>query len=117
DATTLQNVVPLLTAVLAWRMLGESVGGRTAIALACGMVGVVIVAHPSVGVALDPIGVAAALGGAMCSAIAYVTVRSLAKTENPLVIVMYFPLVATPMAIPWAAYDVVVPSALDWLLL
>ena len=53
----------------------------------------------------------------MCSSIAYVTVRQLARTEHPLVIVFYFPLVATPLAIPWAAAEWVTPSAAEVLLL
>jgi drug/metabolite transporter (DMT)-like permease len=117
DATTLQNIVPLLTAVLAWWLLREAVGRATGVALACGLAGVVLVAHPTLGVPLDPLGVAAALGGATCSAIAYVTVRQLSRTEHPLVIVTYFPLVAVPLAIPWAAWDWVAPQPVEWLLL
>src|SRR6185312_4974421 len=51
------------------------------------------------------------------SSIAYVTVRELSKTEHPLVIVFYFPLVATPLAIPWAAAHCVWPSLHAWALL
>lgn len=116
DATTLQNVIPLLTAFLAWWLLGERVGGSTVVALACGIAGVLLIVHPS-GSGLDPLGVAFALGGASCSACAYVTVRQLARTEHPLVIVYYFPLVATPLAIPWAAASWVTPSAVELLLL
>jgi drug/metabolite transporter (DMT)-like permease len=116
DATTLQNVTPLLTAILAWRLLGERVGGATLIALGCGIGGVLLIVHPSGG-GLDPVGVALALGGACCSAFAYVTVRQLSRTEHPLVIVYYFPLVATPLAIPWAASSWVTPSAVELLLL
>ena len=36
DATILQNTVPLLTAMLAWWLLGETVGPSIGIALACG---------------------------------------------------------------------------------
>jgi drug/metabolite transporter (DMT)-like permease len=116
DATTIQNTTPLLTAVLAWWILREQVGWSTAVAIACGIGGVLMIVHPS-GSGLDPIGLAFALGAASCSAIAYVTVRQLARTEHPLVIVFYFPLVATPLAIPWAVADWVTPSALDWVLL
>lgn len=116
DATTLWNVTPLLTALLAWWLLGERVGASTAVALVCGVAGVLLIVHPS-GSGLDPIGVALALGAATCSASAYVTVRQLSRTEHPLVIVFYFPLVATPLAIPWAAADWVTPTAEDWLLL
>lgn len=119
DATTLQNTVPLLTAVLAWRVLGERVSRWTALALACGAAGVTIVARPLAhgADALDALGIAAALGGAACSAIAYVTVRRLSRTEHPLVIVLAFPLLATPLSLPWLLYDCRVPSALDLLLL
>ncbi len=116
DATTLQNTTPLVTALLAWWLLGERVGKGTAFAIACGLAGVVLVVHPTGGGA-DPAGVAVALIGATFSATAYVTVRQLSKTEHPLVIVFYFPLVATPLAVPWAASHLVVPCATDWLLL
>jgi drug/metabolite transporter (DMT)-like permease len=119
DATTLQNTTPLVTALLAWWVLGERLGWAAALALACGLGGVVLVVHPGVPIAaaLDPTGVAIALVGATCSAIAYVTVRQLARTEHPLVIVFYFPLVATPLAIPWAVADFTWPAPIDWLLL
>ncbi|MCE9573100.1 MAG: DMT family transporter [Deltaproteobacteria bacterium] len=114
DATVMQNTIPLLTAVLAWWLLGERVGWSVAIALAFGLAGVTLVVRPHAGgIALDPVGVAAALGGAVCSAIAYVTVRKLARTEHPLVIVFYFPLVATPLALPWALAAWVWPSWSD----
>ena len=116
DATTMQNTVPLMTALLAWWLLDERVGRRTAIAIAFGLAGVVVIARPG-GDGLDPVGVAAALGGAVCSAIAYVTVRQLSRTEHPLVIVFYFPLVAAPLALPWAAYHFAMPQPIDWLLL
>jgi drug/metabolite transporter (DMT)-like permease len=78
-----------------------------------------LVVHPGVplGDGADPAGVAIALSSAVFSSLAYVTVRQLAKTENPLVIVFYFPLVATPLAIPWAVADWVTPSATEWLVL
>ncbi|HEU0036681.1 MAG TPA: DMT family transporter [Kofleriaceae bacterium] len=116
DATTIQNTTPLLTALLAWWILRESVGWSTAVAIACGIAGVSMIVHPS-GSGFDPVGLAFALGAAACSAIAYVTVRQLARTEHPLVIVFYFPLVATPLSIPWAVAEWVTPAPIDWLLL
>src|ERR1041385_8423544 len=40
DATTLQYIQPLVTAVLAWWILGETIGWATAFAIACGIGGV-----------------------------------------------------------------------------
>lgn len=116
DATTIQNTTPLLTAVLAWWILREAIGWSTAFALACGIGGVLLIVHPS-GAGLDPLGVAVALGAATTSAFAYVTVRQLARTEHALVIVFYFPLIATPLALPWALATWVTPQPIDWLLL
>jgi drug/metabolite transporter (DMT)-like permease len=119
DATTLHYMQPLLTSVLAWWFLGERVGWAAAFAIACGIGGTLLVVHPGVplGGGADPFGVVIALCSAALSSVAYITVRQLAKTEHPLVIVFYFPLIATPLAIPWALYDFVLPSAFDWLLL
>ena len=116
DATTLQNTIPLITAVLAWWLLDEAIGWGAAIAIACGLGGVLLVVHPTGGAA-DPAGVAIALCAACLSSTAYVTVRKLARTEQPIVIVFYFPLIATPLAIPWAAASWVWPDARGWLLL
>ncbi len=116
DATTIQNTTPVLTSLLAWWVLKESIGWSTAIAIACGIGGVTLIVHPS-GTGVDAIGFAFGVGACCCSALAYVTVRQLAKTEHPLVIVFYFPLVALPLSIPWAVVDWVWPSPIEWLLL
>ena len=116
DATTIQNTTPLLTALLAWWILRESVGWSTAIAIACGIGGVTLIVHPS-GAGLAPVGVGAGIAAVAFSAFAYVTVRQLARTEHPLVIVFYFPLIATPLALPWAISTWVTPAPYDWLLL
>jgi len=116
DATTIQNSTPLITAMLAWWLLDERVGWSTGIAIASGIAGVALIVHPS-GAGLDPIGVIAALCGVVCSSVAYVTVRKLARTEHPLVIVFYFPVVATPLSLPWLLGSFVMPRPIDCLLL
>jgi drug/metabolite transporter (DMT)-like permease len=119
DAVTLQYISPLITSLLAWWLLGERLGWAGAVAIGCGVGGVLLVVHPGIplGGGADLFGVACGVGSALSSALAYVTVRQLSRTEHPLVIVFYFPLVAVPLALPWLLYDVVLPSALDWLLL
>jgi drug/metabolite transporter (DMT)-like permease len=116
DATVLQNATPLLTGVLAWWLLAEPIGWSTAVAIACGIAGVALIVRPS-GDVLDPTGVVSALGGFACSSVAYVTVRRLSRTVHPLVIVLYFPLIATPLALPWMLASFVVPGPVDLLLL
>jgi drug/metabolite transporter (DMT)-like permease len=116
DATTIQNATPLIIAGLAWWLLGERVGWSSVVAIACGMAGVLLIVHPS-GAGLDVVGVTAGLCAVVCSSFAYVTVRKLAQTEHPLVIVFYFPLVAAPLALPWMIASFVTPGLIDCLLL
>jgi drug/metabolite transporter (DMT)-like permease len=116
DATTIQNSTPVITSVLAWWLLDERIGWPTAIAIGFGIAGVALIVHPS-GAGLSPTGVAFGLGSVICSSIAYVTVRKLARTEDPLVIVFYFPLVALPLTLPWVISAFVLPRPSDWLLL
>ena len=86
------------------------------------LLGVALVAKPAflfgrAATALDPFWVVVALGGAFFSAAAYVVVRRLSATEDPLVIVFYFPLVTVPAALPTLLPHFVWPEGIEWLLL
>jgi len=116
DATTLQNTTPLITGLLAWWILREPLGRTAAIALALGITGVLIVVRPT-GSHLDPVGLMFSFGAIATSSFAYVSVRELSRTEHPLVIVFYFPLISLPLSIPWAVADWVTPAPTEWLLL
>lgn len=113
-ATVLQYLYPTLTALLAWLMLGEPIGRRVLLAMVLGWGGVVLVAQPGAllqgAVALPPLAVLIALAGALFTALAYVSVRSLGASEHPLVIVFYFPLVALVLSLPLVALEPVLPT-------
>jgi drug/metabolite transporter (DMT)-like permease len=122
DAVVLHFTNPVMTVLLAAAVLGERVRLRELGFILLGLAGVVLVAEPALlfGTAagrLAPLGVAAAIGGALFSAVAYVTVRRLAATDHPLVVVFYFPLVAVPATLPMLALGAVWPTPLEWLLL
>lgn len=122
SATVLQYLYPTVTALLAWLMLGEPIGKRVVLAMVLGWSGVLLVAQPA-GLlqgasALPPLAVLIAVGGAVFTSLAYVSVRSLGTSEHPLVIVFYFPLVALPLSLPLVALNPVLPTAgeLLWLI-
>jgi len=121
-ATVLQYLYPTITALLAWLMLGEPIGKRVMLAMALGWSGVVLVAQPGGlldGVtALPPMAVLIALGGAVFTSLAYVSVRSLGNSEHPLVIVFVFPLVGVPLTLPLVLAQPVLPTPVEgfWLL-
>lgn len=118
-ATVLQYLYPPFTALLAWLMLGEPIGKRVLAAMALGWLGVLLVAQPAGllqgGATLAPVPVLIAVAGALFTAFAYVSVRSLGTSEHPLVIVFYFPLVALPLSLPLVALNPVLPTPAELL--
>ena len=64
---------------------------------------------------LPAIAVTLGLGGALLTALAYVSVRQLSAREHPLVIVFYFPLVSVPATLPLLWGQAIWPSPEQWL--
>jgi drug/metabolite transporter (DMT)-like permease len=120
EATVIQYLHPVFTAVLAAVLLRERAGAGILLSLALGIAGVLLVARPAFlfggfsAAELPPFALLAALGGAFLSACAYVAVRHLSATEHPVVIVFYFALVATFASLPFAATAAVLPRGLEW---
>ncbi|MEB3235831.1 MAG: DMT family transporter [Cyanobacteriota bacterium] len=124
-ATVLQYSYPTFTALLAWVHLGEAMGRRVILAVLLGWLGVLLLVNPAqlgpqlMGGAssLAALPVAIALLGALCTALAYVSVRALRHSEHPLVIVFYFPLVALVLSLPPVLLNPVLPTPFEWLAL
>jgi drug/metabolite transporter (DMT)-like permease len=121
EATVLHFTSPLWTALLAALLLREPVTRRVLGSIAVSFAGVALITRPAFlfgegAAAIDLLGVGAALLGATLAAGAYVAVREASKTEHPLVIVFYFPLVTIPATAPfWSSF--VWPEGLIWLVL
>ena len=120
EATLLSYLHPVFTSLLAIRVLGERPDPRLALSIATSTAGVVLVTRPfgllgGHAAPLDPVAVAVALGGAFFVACAYVGVRQLSRTEHPLVIVLYFPLIAAPAALPATLRHGVWPEGAEWI--
>lgn len=122
DTTVIHYTNPVFTALLAaWLLKERGARGESLCMLLC-LVGVVLVVRPGFlfgELAADyPLSAALiALAGALFGGAAYVTVRKLGRTEHPLVVVFYFPLVAVPLTVPLLWGHAVWPSAWDFLLL
>ncbi len=124
DVTVLQYSNPIFVAVFASIALGEKLGRREIGCIALGIIGVILITRPTAllgqaggGPALDRLATAAALTGAVLSAVAYVLVRKLTATEHPLVVVLYFPLLCIPLSMPFLLDRFVWPDAEQWLYL
>jgi drug/metabolite transporter (DMT)-like permease len=122
EATVIQYLHPMFTALLAAVFLGERPGPAVLGCIALSFVGLLFVAQPSflfggAGVSLPPLALGAALLGSFMSGCAYVLVRQLASKENPLVIVFYFPLVSLPATLPFLLHNAVWPRGIEWFML
>lgn len=123
EATVIHQTAPLFTACFAAWLLREPLERRVLLAIGVCLCGVVLIARPA---ALGSAAAAAALDwryafvallGAVLSAIAYVAVRRLGRSEPAVLVVFYFPLVTVPLAAPFAMAQWVWPDALGWLCL
>lgn len=119
DVTVIHYTNPVFTALLAALLLGETLGGAEVALSLAGLGGVILVARPGFLFgghvsALDPLGVAAALTGAVFSSGAYTTVRRLGRNQDPMVIVFWFALVSTVASIPAAVPVWTHPRRWEW---
>jgi len=121
DITTLHFTNPVFGAILAALVLGELLRRKEVALVLLSLGGVVLVARPEFlfgkGPALPPLAVGVALLGAVLTAGAYVLVRRLTRTNDPLVIIFYFALLSVVGSVPFNLAGFVVPTPREWLIL
>lgn len=114
EATILQYIHPVFTALLAVLFLKERVQFSTIICIVLCLLGIFTMVQPTISAqatsTLPLFSVMVAILGAFGSAVAYVIVRKLSQTEDPSVIIFYFPLVALPVSLVLIADDFVWPN-------
>lgn len=104
DTYTLFMSAPLLITVLSVPMLGERVGWRRWLAVAAGMLGVIIVLKPS-GVGLVTVGGLCALAAAAGYALSVITIRILSRTDTSAATVLWSLLLTSVLSGLIAAFD------------
>ena len=118
QATVLQYLHPVFTALLAFLFLAERPTTATLACIALSLLGLACMVVPywtasdTTTAPLWP--VIAGLGGAFGSGVAYTLVRKLVITEHPSVIVLYFPLICVPGALLLGGADFIWPTAAGW---
>jgi len=122
EATVLQYLHPMFTALFAMIFLKERLQLGTALCIALSFLGLLCIARPGFIFATMPgdlphSAIFVALLGAFGSAVAYVLVRKLNETEDPAVIILYFPLIALPLSLALLGDDFVMPTGELWLIL
>lgn len=119
DATVIQYLHPMFTALLAIVFLRERLRLSTSICIALSFLGLLLIVRPaflfgdfSGTYPLWAVGIAVA--GALGSAVAYVLVRKLSASEDSSVIIFYFPIIALPLALILLGDDIVMPQGWAW---
>lgn len=114
-AVTLQNLSPILTIIFGIFILGEKVKPWQWVFFAVSFLGVALIKGFDTNT--ETIYFITGLGAATFAALAYNMVRKLKDSDHPLVVVFYFPLVATPIAGVYCLFNWVNPSLKEWGLL
>ena len=121
EATLLQYMHPVFTALLGLLLLREGIRLSTLICILLSIAGLIIMVESGTFTDASPalpwFSVSIALLGAFGSAIAYVLVRRLSPYEDASVIIFYFPLIALPLSVALLGRDFVMPNAESLVLL
>ena len=121
-STVIQYTYPIFISIFAGIFINEKITRNIIIALIIGWIGILIILNPTqlsnINVEIKNISVSIAFLGAICTALAYVTVKKLSFTENIYVIIEYFPLVSFITLLPIVLINWVTPnlSELVWIL-
>ena len=114
EATVLQYLHPIFTAILALFFLKEVIQRSTIACIVISLIGLFIIIQPNLqidsGVHYPWLSIGAGVLGALGSAVAYIIIKKLTKTDDSSVIIFYFPLIALPISIILLGDDFVVPS-------
>lgn len=115
-ATTIQYLSPIFTVLLATQIMNEKVKPIQWLLFLVAFVGVIMIKGFDERVSYLFLGIG--ILASMISGVAYNAIMKCRTTEHPITIVLYFPLVATPvMGTACLTVEWVTPQGVEWLLL
>lgn len=121
-ASVLQYLSPIFTVLIAHQLFKEQVNRWQYLASLLAFSGVVLIGISSLteavtGEELDLFWMIMGVISAFLSGVAYNTISKLKTTEEPINIVIYFPMLALPLTGVWCLFDFTFPRGIEWLLL
>ena len=116
-AVTIQYLSPIFTALFAVFILKEKMQNRQWLFFVLAFLGVFLLKGFDISGQISYKFVCIGMLSACFSGLAYNCIRLLRSTEHPLVVVFYFPLVATPIMGVLSFFQWVPPQGLDWVYL
>ncbi len=115
SAVTIQYLAPIFTAMMAVFILNEKMHWKQWAYFLVSFAGVVFLKGTDERVPM--LYLLIGIGSALFTSAAFNVVRKLNQTEHPLVIILYFPLIAMPLMLPFTIYNWVQPQHWDWLII
>ena len=116
-ATVIQYTYPLFISVFSVVFINEKLNKFIILALFIGWLGILIIINPNklsfFDMNLRSSSVLIAFIGAICTSLAYITVKKLSEKEDIFVIIKYFPLISTVFLLPIVISNWVTPQASD----
>jgi len=120
-ASTVQYLAPVFTILFAVLLSGEIIKKHQWIFILSALTGVILISSPNfLSDNLAKINLNWLLIGVLSasfSGLAYSSIVKLKNTEDPLNVVLYFPMIAMPIMLVWCLFDFVMPTGFEWLLL
>ncbi|WP_271274332.1 DMT family transporter [Aliamphritea hakodatensis] len=114
EATVLQYTYPVFTALIALWVLKENIQLASIYCFIISISGLAVMVSPDIGFdsteRLSLFSIVVALIGAFGSAVAYVIVRALSRSDDVSVIIIYFPLIAFPLSVLMLGDDFIFPD-------
>ena len=113
-STVIQYTYPIFISIFAGIFINEKITRNIIFACIIGWIGILIILNPrqlsNVNVEIEIVSIFIAFIGAICTALAYVTVKKLSFTEDIYVIIEYFPLVSFITLLPVVLINWVTPN-------
>lgn len=114
DVFAIEFTVPVWTVMFAVLILGERITKSKIAAVMLGVVGMLIILRPGMGV-MHPAAIAVLLS-AICYGLAYIKTKSLIHQDSPLCILFYMTVIQLPLGLIPVCMDFRIPSSNEWLL-
>ena len=113
-STVIQYTYPIFISIFAGIFIKEKITRNLVFALIIGWIGILVILNPSqlsnINVEIENVSISIAFLGAICTALAYITVKKLSFTEDVYVIIEYFPLVSFITLLPIVLINWVTPN-------
>tara|TARA_A100001388_G_scaffold97701_1_gene71258 strand:+ start:643 stop:1347 length:705 start_codon:yes stop_codon:yes gene_type:complete len=116
-STVIQYTYPIFISIFACIFIDEKITRKLIFALIIGWLGISIILNPTqllnLNVEINYLAILIAFFGSIFTALAYVTVKKLAFTEDVYVIIAYFPIVSSITLLPLVLINWVTPNLHD----